>query len=68
MEFAGVSRQAGVDNNNNLEERRQVSVEEAQHKASVWRVPYIETSAKTRANVDKVGKKGGREIGCAMKK
>lgn len=36
------------------ENRRQVQVEEAQSKASQWGVPYVETSAKTRANVDKV--------------
>ncbi len=26
----------------------------AQERASAWRVPYVETSAKTRENVDKV--------------
>lgn len=37
-----------------LEERRQVPVDVAQSRASQWSVPYVETSAKTRANVDKV--------------
>ncbi|KAK0138013.1 Ras-related protein O-RAL [Merluccius polli] len=37
-----------------LEERRQVSVDEARGKAEEWGVQYVETSAKTRANVDKV--------------
>lgn len=43
-----------VGNKCDLEERRQVSCEEATAKASEWGVPYVETSAKTRANVDKV--------------
>lgn len=43
-----------VGNKCDLEERRQVSAEEATAKASEWGVPYVETSAKTRANVDKV--------------
>lgn len=30
-------------------------VEEARSKAEEWGVQYVETSAKTRANVDKVG-------------
>lgn len=43
-----------VGNKSDLEERRQVSVEEARGKAEEWAVQYVETSAKTRANVDKV--------------
>ena len=43
-----------VGNKADLEERRQVSIEEAQTRAQQWNVPYVETSAKTRANVDKV--------------
>lgn len=43
-----------VGNKSDLEDRRQVSAEEATAKASEWGVQYVETSAKTRANVDKV--------------
>jgi len=43
-----------VGNKADLEDRRQVTIEEAQRQAGVWQVPYVETSAKTRANVDKV--------------
>ncbi|KAI0215777.1 Ras-related protein Ral-A [Lamellibrachia satsuma] len=43
-----------VGNKMDLEDRRQVSVEEAQARAQEWNVSYVETSAKTRANVDKV--------------
>lgn len=43
-----------VGNKSDLEERRQVSVDEARGKAEEWGVQYVETSAKTRANVDKV--------------
>ncbi|KAM4602076.1 ras-related protein Ral-B-like isoform 1-T3 [Polymixia lowei] len=43
-----------VGNKSDLEERRQVPVEEATTKAGEWGVHYVETSAKTRANVDKV--------------
>ncbi|XP_022074599.1 ras-related protein ralB-B-like [Acanthochromis polyacanthus] len=43
-----------VGNKSDLEERRQVSAEEAAAKAGEWNVQYVETSAKTRANVDKV--------------
>ncbi|MXQ79094.1 hypothetical protein E5288_WYG000224 [Bos mutus] len=42
-----------VGNKSDLEERRQVLVEEARAKAEEWGVQYVETSAKTRANVDK---------------
>ncbi|XP_054882326.1 ras-related protein Ral-B-like [Poeciliopsis prolifica] len=43
-----------VGNKSDLEDRRQVSVDDGTAKASGWGVPYVETSAKTRANVDKV--------------
>lgn len=43
-----------VGNKSDLEERRKVSAEEATAKAGEWGVQYVETSAKTRANVDKV--------------
>lgn len=43
-----------VGNKSDLEERRQVSADEARSKADEWAVQYVETSAKTRANVDKV--------------
>lgn len=43
-----------VGNKSDLEDRRQVSVDEARLKAEEWGVQYVETSAKTRANVDKV--------------
>ena len=41
-------------NKSDLEDKRQVSVEEAKNRADQWNVNYVETSAKTRANVDKV--------------
>ncbi|MBN3288689.1 RALA protein, partial [Polyodon spathula] len=43
-----------VGNKSDLEDKRQVSVEEAKTRAEQWSVNYVETSAKTRANVDKV--------------
>ncbi|XP_071387037.1 ras-related protein ralB-B-like [Centroberyx affinis] len=43
-----------VGNKSDLEERRQVSADEAGGRAGEWGVQYVETSAKTRANVDKV--------------
>lgn len=43
-----------VGNKSDLEDRRQVSVDEARGKTEEWGVQYVETSAKTRANVDKV--------------
>ena len=43
-----------VGNKMDLEERRQVTVDEAQARAQEWNVSYVETSAKTRGNVDKV--------------
>lgn len=44
-----------VGNKADLTERRKVSEDEAKSRANQWGVPYVETSAKTRANVDKVG-------------
>lgn len=43
-----------VGNKADLEDKRQVSVDEAESRARQWNVPYVETSAKTRSNVDKV--------------
>lgn len=33
---------------------RRISLEQAQQRAEAWGAPYVETSAKTRMNVDKV--------------
>lgn len=43
-----------VGNKADLDERRQASLEFANELAASWNVPYVETSAKTRYNVDKV--------------
>ncbi|XP_034949562.1 ras-related protein Ral-a isoform X1 [Chelonus insularis] len=43
-----------VGNKSDLQEKRKVSLDEAQARAQQWGVPYVETSAKTKANVDKV--------------
>ena len=43
-----------VGNKSDLTDRRQVSLKTAQDRAESWKVPYVETSAKTRENVDKV--------------
>lgn len=43
-----------IGNKCDLIEKRQVSQEQAQALATEWNVPYVETSAKTRDNVDKV--------------
>uniref|UniRef100_UPI00358E8018 ras-related protein Ral-A-like n=1 Tax=Myxine glutinosa TaxID=7769 RepID=UPI00358E8018 len=43
-----------VGNKSDLEERRQVQAETARERAECWGVSYVETSAKTRSNVDKV--------------
>lgn len=43
-----------VGNKSDLTDRRQVSLKQAQDRAEAWKVPYVETSAKTRENVDKV--------------
>ena len=44
-----------VGNKSDLEDRRQIGAEEARARGEQWGVGYVETSAKTRANVDKVG-------------
>lgn len=43
-----------VGNKCDLNEKRQVLQSHAQNRAESWKVPYVETSAKTRENVDKV--------------
>lgn len=43
-----------VGNKADMEDTRKVSLEEAQDRARQWGVPYVETSAKNRTNVDKV--------------
>ncbi|KAK7110821.1 ras-related protein Ral-a-like isoform X2 [Littorina saxatilis] len=43
-----------VGNMIDLKDQRQVTYEEALKRAQEWRVPYVETSAKTCVNVDKV--------------
>jgi len=43
-----------VGNKADLKDSRQVQLATAQNKATEWQVPYVETSAKTRENVDKV--------------
>lgn len=43
-----------VGNKSDLDSRRQVPYAEANDMATKWRVPYIETSAKTRDRVDSV--------------
>ncbi|GLV41912.1 Ras-like protein A [Carabus blaptoides fortunei] len=43
-----------VGNKSDLDEKRKVSLAEANARAQQWGVPYVETSAKTRENVDKV--------------
>lgn len=43
-----------VGNKCDLTDKRQVTQEQAQALAAEWKVPYVETSAKTRENVDKV--------------
>jgi len=43
-----------VGNKSDLEERRKISKEEAEARAAQWKVPYVETSAKNKTNVDKV--------------
>lgn len=45
-----------VGNKSDLGEKRKVPLNEATSRATQWGVPYVETSAKTRANVDKVNK------------
>ena len=43
-----------VGNKSDLSGKRAVPLDEALRLADQWKVPYIETSAKTRLNVDKV--------------
>jgi len=43
-----------VGNKSDIANRRQVPYEEAAGLAASWRVDYVETSAKTRDNVDKI--------------
>lgn len=43
-----------VGNKIDLEDRRQVNYDEALELSKQWGVPYVETSAKTRQNVDQV--------------
>lgn len=43
-----------VGNKSDLVENREVSAAEAESMASSWGVPYVETSAKTKQNVDKI--------------
>ena len=42
-----------IGNKADLEEKRQVTNDEAESTAKDWNVPYIETSAKTKTNVEK---------------
>lgn len=43
-----------VGNKSDLSNKRRVSLEEALSLADQWKVPYVETSAKARLNVDKI--------------
>lgn len=43
-----------VGNKSDLQEKRKVTLAEAQARSQQWGVPYVETSAKTKENVDKV--------------
>lgn len=43
-----------VGNKADLDDKRLVTMEEAKRVAESWRVPYIETSAKNRTNVDNI--------------
>lgn len=43
-----------MGNKGDLTDKRKISLNEAQSRAQEWGVPYVETSAKTRDNVDKV--------------
>lgn len=43
-----------MGNKSDLQEKRKVGLNEAQARAEQWGVPYVETSAKTKENVDKV--------------
>ncbi len=43
-----------MGNKIDLAEKRKVTLEEAEQRARSWSIRYIETSAKTKHNVDKV--------------
>lgn len=43
-----------VGNKCDLNDKRKVPLDQCQGRAQQWNVPYVETSAKTRENVDKV--------------
>ena len=43
-----------MGNKADLTDKRQVTLDDAKQRAQQWNVPYVETSAKTRENVDKV--------------
>ena len=43
-----------VGNKSDLEDQRQVTKDFAMEKANEWQCPYVETSARTRDNVDRV--------------
>ena len=43
-----------VGNKSDLGDRREVPLQLARDRSEAWKVPYVETSAKTRENVDKV--------------
>ncbi len=43
-----------MGNKGDLHDKRKISTAEAQARAQQWNVHYVETSAKTRENVDKV--------------
>ncbi|XP_055371260.1 ras-related protein Ral-a isoform X2 [Condylostylus longicornis] len=56
-----------VGNKCDLNDKRKVALSECQSRAQQWQVPYVETSAKTRENVDKVFKDLIREISAKKK-
>lgn len=43
-----------VGNKSDLADKRRVPLDACRERAQHWQVPYVETSAKTRDNVDKV--------------
>ncbi|KAL4706059.1 hypothetical protein ACJJTC_001657 [Scirpophaga incertulas] len=43
-----------VGNKSDLADKRRVPLDACRERAAAWQVPYVETSAKTRDNVDKV--------------
>lgn len=43
-----------VGNKCDLQDKRKVPLADCHSRATSWNVPYVETSAKTRENVDKV--------------